>query len=178
MRPGRRRSFEPRLDSLEERLVLTADPMVHTAIVPTKVAIGTYDDVFTGIDTAFKSFEGSPALDALASVGNLISDAVTNNTDSNSTSGNSTTGSEGDVTALEGRLVTAISKLPGGASLANSLMNEAFASGGLDPNSGPYYHAKLTGLVKGYATQLVHKGEMVLVWPGQAHPSSSGSHRR
>ncbi len=178
---GRRqgRTFRPVLDSLESRQVLSAsvaNPVVHTAIVPVAVPIANYKNVFTQISKAFYAYEGpyDGVLNALGSVASTVTSAVlSSNNASVDTSGPYVQDSKGDPNALQGRLEAAIEVLPGGKSEADALLNRTFLYGGLNTNDAPYFQAKLTTLVKKYATQEIKRGEMILTWPGEAVP-----HRR
>jgi hypothetical protein len=174
---GRRqaRSFRPGLDSLEARQVLTANPMVHAAIVPIAVPIATYNNTFTQINNAFTAFEGpyDGVLNALGSIASTVVSAVTSNgvnTDP-SADGSYVQDSKGDANALEGRLEAAIEKLPGGKAEADSLLNRTFAYGGLTTDDAEYFQAKLSAMVKRYVTQEIRRGDMILTWPGEAVPS-------
>jgi hypothetical protein len=170
---GRRqaRRFRPSLDSLEVRQVMSAsNPVVHTAIVPIAVPIGTYNNTFSQIDNAFESYEGTPVDNALDAIGSLYSSIVDPNDPSSS---DYVQGGKDDPVALQSRLITAISKLPGGKAEAGSLVNKAFALGGLTTSDAGHFKARLTSLVKQDVTQEIHRGDVILVWPGETLP-----HRR
>jgi hypothetical protein len=181
---GRRqaRRFQPGLDSLELRQVLSAsNPVVHEAIVPIAVPIGTYNNTFTQIDDAFDSYEGSTVDNVLNAIGSLAAGAVSTisaintATDPNASSvsigdGTIAEDSSGNASDLQGRLITAVSQLPGGQAEAVSLVNRTFTYGGLSTDDAPYFQSKLTALVKQYVTQQVHRGNMILVWPGETLP--------
>ncbi len=174
------RRFQPVLDSLETRQVLSAsasNPVVHTAIAPVSVPIATYNQTFTQINRAFTAYEGpyDGAINALGSIASgLVSTISTLNSlsDPNAATvsadgGSFVQSSKGDANALQGRLQVAIGKLPGGQAEANTLINRTFQYGGLTTSDAGYFKAKLSALVKQYVTQQIHRGEMVLVWPGQ-----------
>jgi hypothetical protein len=168
---GRRqaRRFQPSLDSLEVRQVMSAsNPVVHTAIVPIAVPIGTYNNTFTQIDNAFESYEGTPVDNALNAIGSLYSSIV--DPDDPSSTDDHVQGGKDDAVALQSRLITAISKLPGGEAEAGSLVNQAFALGGLTTSDADHFKATLTSLVKQDVTQEIHRGDVVLVWPGESLP--------
>jgi hypothetical protein len=171
---GRRqtRRFRPVLDSLEVRQVLSAsasNPVVHAAIVPIAVPIGTYNNTFTQIGNAFESYEGTPVDNALNAIGSTVSTLV-DPSDSGSENSDYVQGGKDDPVALQGRLITAISKLPGGKAEAGSIVNQAFALGGLTTSDAPYFQSKLTAIVKQNVTQEVHRGTVILVWPGETLP--------
>ena len=180
---GRRqaRRFRPDLDSLEVRQVLSAsNPIVHAAIAPIAVPIATYNNTFTQIDSAFTSYEGpyDGVLNAIGSVASgVVSTISTLNSlnDPNATTvslgnGSVVQDSQGNAGDLQGRLIAAVSHLPGGQAEAALLVNRTFTYGGLTTSDAPYFQAKLTALVKQYVTQQVHRGNMILVWPGQTVP--------
>jgi hypothetical protein len=176
---GRRQAFcfRPGLDLLEVRQVLSAsasNPIVHTAIAPVAVPIATYNNTFTQISNAFYDYE-APADDVLNAIGSAASSVASAVLSSGSTFDASSDGSyvqdsKGDPNALQSRLQAALSPLPGGQTEANALINRTFAYGGLNTDDAPYFQAKLTSMVKKYLTQEIHRGDMVLVWPGEAVP--------
>ncbi len=178
---GRRqaRGFRPDLASLEVRMVLSAsDPVVHTAIVPVAVPIGTYNNTFTQINNAFEAYEG-PLDDTINAIGSFVSGLVStvlspgsasDPSSGSDDSGSLTQDSKGDAGDLQSRLITAVSQLPGGQAEADSLVNRTFASGGLTTEDASYFKGKLTAMVKQAVTQEVHRGDVVLVWPGEAAP--------
>jgi hypothetical protein len=186
---GRRlsKTFRPSLDPLEDRRVMSAsasNPIVHTAIVPIAVPIGTYNNTFTQINDAFYDYEGpyDDVLNAIGSAASAVASTVvstalsTNNSSAQidtSNDGPVVQDSKGDPNALEGRLESAIEKLPGGQAEADSLINRTFQYGGLSPSDAPYFQSKLDAMVKHYVTQQVHRGNFVLIWPGETPPRRS-----
>jgi hypothetical protein len=172
------RRLRPRLESLEVREVLSTS--VPAAVAPIEIPIATYNGTFTKIEAAFRAFEG-PYDDTLNAIGNFASSLVSavispssaNDPNSDSSDDSSTiAGSKGDGAALQGRLQTAISKLPNGLTEANALINQTFYYGGLTPGNAEYFKSNLTAMLKRYISVGIKRGEFVLVWPGQHHSTS------
>jgi len=176
------RPFRPALGPLEERLVLSlAAPAVVASVAPptTPPSIltqSTYHHVLDRVDKAFVAYEG-PYDETLNALGNVASFLVSSALSSNDPNANSTepssivAGGKGDSAALENRLRAALVQLPGGPTQAESLINRAFAYGGLNPSDAGYFRARLRSFIEHSVTQGVQTGAIVM-FPLSGHHRS------